>query len=165
MDHDACTVAELLGIDPMLEPGAYDVGSEPTSEPLRADPKPRAKKIDRRVLAPHYDKIRAGMPDAALAKLTGATIHQVRRWRLALGVKHRPGRVPAMVQVNRALAEVVGEGATLSGTKDPPLAMTPEQAEELRALFESAGLGPLRAKLGAADLDAVFRLARKMRSR
>lgn len=163
MDDDARTVAELLGIDPMLEPGVYDVGSEPASEPLRREPKPRAKKIDRRVLVPHFDKIRAGVPDAALAKLTGATVHQVRRWRLALGVKHRPGRVPAMVQVNRVLAEVVGEGARVSGPSDPPLTMTPEQVEELRSIFESAGFGPLRPRLGAADLDAVFRMARKMR--
>ena len=139
MPPEHATVADLLGIALITEPAHYEFGCEPADCPAPRPTRPRARCLERKKIAPFYEAVLAGAPDADVARASGLTLSQVRGWRLRLGIKRKPG----------ATAEAKLRGALLT---------TPELAHALRAMGRvEEGESPAPIRISYEELAPFLR--------
>jgi hypothetical protein len=96
------TVGQLLGLADVAGVALYSIGSEPVSRPQSTSPT-RAPRTERRSLERHLHAAEAGVSDADIAREAGCTPAQVRRARLARGIRRASGR-PSVHAKTTALA-------------------------------------------------------------
>ena len=109
-DREPATVGELLGIRPAAVAGIclYDVGSEPAASRPTSRSGLRARRVPRGVLNAFLGDADAGASDADIAQLAGCTVAQVRRARLARGIRRPAGRPSTHSRVTALAIAVFG---------------------------------------------------------
>jgi hypothetical protein len=137
-------VGKLLGLHVEKEPAPYDIGSEPASPRAPRATRRRAPRLDRRLVTPFLPAVRAGVPDADVAKAAGVTVCQVRGWRLRLGIKRRPGatvvaRLQGGLLTAPELVQLLHDHETAGDVAVPSPVRFSDQ--ELKPLMEARGLG------------------------
>jgi hypothetical protein len=174
------TVGELLGIAPeaVRHVALYDVGCEPVS-PQRSTSKARARLLPPGALAALLHHAAAGASDADIARAAGCTAGQVRRARLARGIRHPKGRPSAQARATALATAVLGAPfvpvitpvrSVVEGRFEPPRYLVREKLDYsafircIRALRD-AGFDDAMISRGIgvreADVDRAEKIARR----
>jgi len=174
------SVGELLGVTPeaVAEIPLYDVGREPVSRP-RSTSSTRAARLPPRSLMPFIREAEAGASDADIARAAGCTVAQVRRARLAHGIRRPTGRPTTHARATALATAVFGVPFTpvitpvrsvVDGTFEPPRYLLREKLDYsafircIRVLSD-AGLttSSIAAGIGVrdADIERAAKIARR----
>lgn len=174
------TVGELLGIEPeaVAHVGLYDVGSEPVSRP-RSTSSARAPRLPPRSLVPFLRDAEAGASDADIARAAGCTVAQVRRARLARGIRRARGRPSTEARATALATAVLGAPFTpvitcvhsvVDGKFEPPRYLTREKLDYpvflrcIRALRDAGfDIATISCGIGVreVDIDRAEKIARR----
>lgn len=178
--HEPRTVGQLLGLDPeaMAHVRLYDVGSEPVSR-RRSTSFTRARRLPPRSLVPYLRDAEAGASDADIARAAGCTVAQVRRARLAHGIRRPNGRPSTEARATALATAVLGAPfvpvithvrSVVDGTFEPPRYLTRESLDYsaflrcVRALRDAGfDLATISRGIGVreADIDRAEKIARR----
>lgn len=113
-DAGATTVGEALGVEPrdIVDLDRFDVGQAPpevTGRTARSAPSPyRSEAETDELLADYLEDADAGVTDAAIARKTGLSRHQVGRWRRRQGITRKSGRPPTWQRASAMAIDMFG---------------------------------------------------------
>jgi len=174
---DAGTLRNALAIDPddVAELPRFDVGHEVPAETQRSErsaPSPYWSPAETdELLAAYIEDAEAGVTDAAIAKKTTLSRHQVKRWRGRHGITRTPGRPTSWKRASLMAIEMFGRtrsptvmpiASPVNGEWAPPeyLLRYPlrfDHFAELVMNLVEAGFAPIKiaSGLGVRDRDVA----------